>query len=117
MAKNTNIQNTRKLEDYDTTIKGYTAKDLVKDTSTVKAETTTIKVSNLQAPSYYKTAIAPIDYIMANNLNFCEGNIIKYITRYKEKGGVEDLKKAKNYIEYLIEHYSENSFESYNRGF
>lgn len=36
---------------------------------------------------------------------FCVGNIIKYVTRYKAKGGVEDLKKAKWYVEYLIENY------------
>lgn len=36
---------------------------------------------------------------------FCVGNIIKYVTRHKAKGGVEDLKKAKWYIEYLIENY------------
>ena len=46
--------------------------------------------------------IEPIDYIVGNNLNFCEGNVIKYITRYKEKGGIEDLKKAKQYIDFII---------------
>lgn len=40
---------------------------------------------------------------MKNNLGFCEGNIIKYICRYKEKNGLQDLEKAKHYIEMLIE--------------
>ena len=51
---------------------------------------------------YKNKKIEPIDYIVGNNLNFCEGNVIKYITRYKEKGGIEDLKKAKQYIDFII---------------
>jgi hypothetical protein len=52
---------------------------------------------------YKDKAIEPWDFIVANNLGFLEGNIIKYIARYKEKNGVEDLKKAKHYLEKLIE--------------
>ena len=52
---------------------------------------------------YADKAIQPIDYIMQNNLNFCEGSIVKYITRWREKGGVEDLRKVKHYCELLIE--------------
>jgi len=53
---------------------------------------------------HYKTkAIQPIEYILANELGFCEGNVIKYVTRYADKGGIEDLKKAKHYLEFLIE--------------
>jgi len=47
--------------------------------------------------------IQPIEYILANNLGFAEGNIIKYISRYKNKNGIEDLKKAIHFIELLIE--------------
>ena len=42
-------------------------------------------------------------YILSHDLNFCEGNIIKYITRYKLKNGLEDLYKAKKYLELLID--------------
>ena len=52
---------------------------------------------------HYKLPIQPIEYIMKNNLNFCQGNVVKYITRYKDKNGLEDLKKAKHYIDLLIE--------------
>ena len=41
--------------------------------------------------------------IIANKLNFCEGNVIKYISRWRLKNGVEDLKKARQYIDFLIE--------------
>lgn len=44
-----------------------------------------------------------MDYIIANNMNFLEGNIIKYVTRYKFKNGLEDLNKAKVYLEKLID--------------
>ena len=52
---------------------------------------------------YRDKAIQPIEYILANDLGFCEGNIIKYVSRYKDKNGLEDLKKAKHYLEFLIE--------------
>jgi hypothetical protein len=54
--------------------------------------------------NHYKGyAIQPIHFIMENNLNFCEGNILKYITRWKDKGGVQDLRKAQHYMNMLIE--------------
>ena len=52
---------------------------------------------------YSDLAIEPIDFIIANNLGFCEGNVIKYISRWKAKNGIEDLKKARWYIDFLIE--------------
>lgn len=55
--------------------------------------------------NHYKVKkIQPIDYIHANQLDFFEGNVVKYITRYKEKGGKEDLEKAKHYIDLIIKY-------------
>ena len=54
--------------------------------------------------NHYDMSISPLDYILENNLGFVEGNIIKYVSRYKLKNGIEDLKKAKHYLEILIEH-------------
>jgi hypothetical protein len=54
-------------------------------------------------PQHYQLPIQPIDYIVKNNLDFLEGNIIKYVSRYKQKNGLEDLLKAKKYLELLIE--------------
>jgi hypothetical protein len=59
---------------------------------------------------YTNKKIQPIDYIIANELDFCEGNVIKYITRYKDKNGVEDLQKAKQYIEFLIENLNKERY-------
>jgi hypothetical protein len=54
--------------------------------------------------SHYKgKSIQPWDYIAANNLGYFEGNIVKYVSRWKDKGGVDDLKKARHYLDKLIE--------------
>lgn len=52
---------------------------------------------------HYQKPIQPWDYITLNRLGYLEGNIIKYVTRYKEKNGLQDLHKAKHYLEKLIE--------------
>ena len=52
---------------------------------------------------YKNKAIQPIEYILANKLDFCEGNVVKYITRWRDKGGVESLRKIKQYVDFLIE--------------
>ena len=60
---------------------------------------------------YKNLKIQPVEYIMANNLNYCEGNVIKYVTRYKQKGGIIDLEKAKHYIDLLIEQEAQDGTE------
>lgn len=52
---------------------------------------------------YRNKAIQPWDFIIANNLGFLEGNVVKYICRYKEKNGIVDLHKARHYLDKLIE--------------
>jgi len=52
---------------------------------------------------YKKYKIQPVEFIIKNNIGFCEGNIIKYVLRFKDKNGIADLEKAKHYIELLIE--------------
>jgi hypothetical protein len=52
---------------------------------------------------YKKMKIQPIEFIHANNLPFIEGNIVKYITRWREKNGLKDLEKVKHYVDLLIE--------------
>lgn len=60
-------------------------------------------MAGVKNPSHYtKGTIEPWDYIIDHNMDFLEGNIIKYITRYKHKNGVEDLNKAMIYLEKLI---------------
>ena len=51
---------------------------------------------------YTDMAISPIEYIDKNNIGYLEGNVIKYVSRYQMKNGIEDLKKARWYINFLI---------------
>ena len=54
--------------------------------------------------SHYKDCvIQPIDYIVKNKLDFLEGNVVKYITRHKEKDGPEDIKKVIPYAQLILE--------------
>ena len=54
--------------------------------------------------NHYKTkTIQPWDYIAANELGYFEGNVVKYVSRWRNKGGIDDLRKAKHYLEKLIE--------------
>ena len=54
--------------------------------------------------SHYRAGgIQPVQYIEANGLGFLEGNVIKYVTRHRRKGGAEDLRKARHYIDLLLE--------------
>lgn len=56
------------------------------------------------AGDHYKTlGIQPWDYVAANGLGYFEGNVVKYVTRWRDKGGVEDLRKARHYLDKLIE--------------
>ena len=54
-------------------------------------------------PDHYNQGIEMWDYASSHNLNFFEGNVIKYITRWKDKNGLEDLHKAKQYLDKFIE--------------
>jgi hypothetical protein len=51
---------------------------------------------------YKNLEIQPIDYILGNQLGYAEGNVVKYVSRWRDKGGIEDLRKAKQYIDFLI---------------
>lgn len=52
---------------------------------------------------YKNKKIQPIEYCMANGLNACESAVVKYITRWADKGGVSDLEKLKHYVDLLID--------------
>lgn len=61
-----------------------------------------IKINDPVDPVHYDFEIEPFDYIHDNQMSFAEGNIVKYITRWRYKDGLQDLYKAKKYIEMLI---------------
>ena len=60
---------------------------------------------------HYQTEIQPWDFIVSNNLSYLEGNIVKYVCRYKQKNGIVDLHKAQHYLDKLIEGLENVSLE------
>ena len=52
---------------------------------------------------YKNMPIQPMEFSMANNLDACQHTVVKYVTRFREKGGIQDLEKAKHVIDMLIE--------------
>jgi hypothetical protein len=62
------------------------------------------------AGSHYKDLpIQPVEFIHANAIGYFEGNVIKYVSRWRKKNGIADLEKAKHYIELLIELETRNA--------
>jgi len=59
--------------------------------------------SQVAGNHYAKLAIQPVEYILRNNLDYFAGNVIKYITRHKSKGGAEDIRKAIHYCQLILE--------------
>ena len=74
--------------------------------STLALQTQTASQSALDkqvGSNHYKLAgIQPIEYIHANNLSFCEGNVVKYITRHRNKNKEEDVRKALHYCQLIL---------------
>ena len=66
-------------------------------------------------PDYYTKGIDCIDYIISHSMNYIEGNLVKYVTRYKFKKGLEDLLKARWYLDRLIEDYNEKGVKDETR--
>ena len=69
-----------------------------------------------QPPHYFRFKIEPITFIMQNDIPYAEGNAIKYICRWRFKhktkeAQIEDLKKAKQYIDLILEHEENKSDE------
>lgn len=64
-----------------------------------------VKASDVQVAGdhYKKLAIQPMRYSMENNLDALQHTVIKYVTRFRDKGGVQDLEKAKHCIDMLIQ--------------
>jgi hypothetical protein len=52
---------------------------------------------------YEKMKIQPVEYIHANGLDFFEGNVIKYVSRHRQKKGAEDIRKAIHYCKMILE--------------
>ena len=66
-------------------------------------QTTNALDTQVDGNHYKDQAIQPVEYIHANNIGYFEGNVIKYVSRWRKKNGIKDLEKAKHYIELLME--------------
>lgn len=63
-------------------------------------------------PKHYQMKISPAEYIAANNLDFFEGNVVKYISRHKEKDGAKDIRKIIDYCQMILKYdYNEEQKE------
>lgn len=84
------------------TVKEYVLKCLPGE-SIVSVTNGTANEQQVAGKHYKDKAVQPWDYIYANNLCYFTGNCVKYVSRWKDKGGVDDLKKARHYLDKLIE--------------
>jgi len=62
---------------------------------------------------YNDMKIQPVVFIMENNLSYCQGNVIKYVCRYLDKNGAQDLVKAKQYIDFMLTELKNSAMEEY----
>ena len=77
------------------------AADAAKETLEKAAYRNPLKTQ--EGGKHYKgMSIQPAEFIHANNIPYLEANDIKYMCRHREKGGIDDLRKAQHYIELLI---------------
>lgn len=84
----------------------YTLNRLKKNGTASGAEALIVQIGGHH---YKKLSIQPVEYIHANSISYFEGNVIKYVTRWRDKGGLEDLEKARHYLDLLIEFETKNA--------
>ena len=61
-------------------------------------------LNDQEGGNHYKSLkIQPVEYVHLNGIGYIEGSVIKYVTRWRAKNGVEDLKKARHFLDILIE--------------
>ena len=83
----------------------YHASDLILVNGKEESQTYNPLIAQEGGGHYKDRGIQPLEYTMKNNLSFCEGNVVKYISRYKSKNGIEDLAKVIHYA--LLASYEE----------
>ena len=74
-----------------------------------------IKNPQVGGTHYSDKGIEPIEYICANDMDFCEGNIVKYVTRHAEKGKDADIKKTIQYALFILKYLYGYSNEQLNK--
>jgi hypothetical protein len=69
-----------------------------------KPQEAKVESPKVDRPAHYPSPIDPYAYALANNLGPLEMNVVKYLTRWQDKDGLKDLKKARNTLDRLIAH-------------
>jgi hypothetical protein len=82
---------------------GLGLSDAVYVPSTKSSDPTNPLATQVGGGHYKKMAIQPVEYVHANGIGYFEGNVIKYVSRWRDKNGIDDLKKARHYLDLLIE--------------
>lgn len=84
-----------------TRVDAWEARDPYKDT--MVKDGPFLKSDPVTKPNHYtRFKIEPITFIMENGIGFAPGNVIKYVCRHDAKNGIEDLKKARRYLDMMI---------------
>ena len=99
------ISVTGEVVEIDTGIYSYHTSDLVLVNGKIETQSYNPLIAQEGGGHYKNRGIQPLEYTMQNNLSFCEGNVVKYISRYKSKNGIEDLAKVIHYA--LLSAYEE----------
>lgn len=94
-----------KQRGYDDSVLTVTSSDPKEQSLVTKQEVVRSEEIKVKNPIYYNKGIECWDYIVSHNMGFLEGNIVKYVTRYKGKNGKADLLKAREYLDKLISEY------------
>ena len=84
----------------------FTLEEFFKVCNDLEQEST-VKSEQIGGDHYQKAALQPWDIFLAWGLDPWAANVVKYILRFPYKNGLEDLQKAKHYVDFLIEHYDE----------
>ena len=87
-------------------IRAHTLNDIIRealDENKTEAPQANANARQEGGTHYKQLMIQPWGYIISNNLGYLEGNIVKYVTRWQTKNGVQDLLKAKHYLDKLLE--------------
>lgn len=71
--------------------------------ATANAAARTANDRQVGGDHYKKKAIQPWDFITENNIPYLEGNIVRYLARWRDKGGIDDLRKAQHYLQKVVE--------------
>ena len=101
----TYVDVTGKEVESDKDVYSYHAYDLVLVNDKTETQVYNPLIAQEGGGHYKDRGIQPLEYTMKNNLSFCEGNVVKYISRYKSKNGIEDLAKVIHYA--LLASYEE----------